>query len=182
MDGGSTDGGVSIPLHGLNYNYLKLVHQDRMTSLSVIQWYPEKCTKEIVSQTVPSLSFCLTCFYKVAPMVEAVYTHGVKLLISTAGGAGPQTHVDFLTEIISDLINRKKYSLKVATIYSDVSKETVLKKLAEGKIHPCGEIDNLRKEDVERSDAIVCQIGHEPFLKALKEEPDIIIVCFSFSP
>jgi hypothetical protein len=109
-------------------------------------------------------------------MVDAVYQHGVKLLISTAGGAGPAAHVDLLKEIISDLINRKNYSLKVATIYSDVSKETVLRKLKQGKIHPCGEIEQLKAEDVERSDAIVCQIGHEPFLKALAEEPDIVIV------
>jgi hypothetical protein len=67
-------------------------------------------------------------------MVDAVYQHGVKLLISTAGGAGPAAHVDFLKEIISDLINRKNYSLKVATIYSDVSKETVLRKLKQGKM------------------------------------------------
>jgi hypothetical protein len=114
-------------------------------------------------------------------MVDAVYQHGVKLLISTAGGAGPAAHVDFLKEIITDLINRKKYALKVATIYSDVSKETVLQKLKQGKVHPCGEIEQLKAEDVERSDAIVCQIGHEPFLKSLAEEPDIVIVSSSLS-
>ena len=109
-------------------------------------------------------------------MVEAVYSHGVKLLIGTAGGAGPASHVDFLKEIISDLITKNNYALKVATIYSDVSKETVLRKLKQGKIAPCGEIPQLEAENVEKSDAIVCQIGHEPFLKALVDEPDIIIV------
>ena len=108
-------------------------------------------------------------------MVEAVYTHGVKLLIGTAGGAGPSSQVDFLKEVISEMIIKNNYALKVATIYSDVSKETVMSKLKAGKIAPCGEIPQLKSEDVERSDAIVCQIGHEPFLKALKEEPDIII-------
>ena len=109
-------------------------------------------------------------------MVEAVYTHGVKLLIGTAGGAGPASHVEFLKEIISDIITKNNYSLKLATIYSDVSKETVLSKLKQGKIAPCGEIPQLKAESVELSDAIVCQIGHEPFLKALADEPDIIIV------
>lgn len=109
-------------------------------------------------------------------MVEAVYTHGIKLLISTAGGAGPKAHVDFLKEIISDLITKNNYSLKVATIYSDITKETVLQKLKQGKINPCGEIPQLTEEDVHKTDQIVCQIGHEPFLKALREEPDIIIV------
>ncbi|KAK4684313.1 hypothetical protein P7C73_g5874, partial [Tremellales sp. Uapishka_1] len=117
-----------------------------------------------------------------APMIEAVYQHGVKLLISTAGGAGPAAHVDFLKEIISDLVTERKYSLKVATIYSDVSKETVLQKLKDGKISPCGEIPQLTVQDVERSDAIVCQIGHEPFLKALQEEPDIVIGGRAYDP
>ena len=112
-------------------------------------------------------------------MIEAVYTHGLKLLIGTAGGAGPKAHVDFLREIISDIITQRKYSLKVATIYSDVSKDTVLRKLKEGKINPCGEIPQLTVEDVTKTDAIVCQIDHEPFLTALAEEPDIIICQYS---
>ena len=112
----------------------------------------------------------------VSPMIDAVYHHGVKLLISSAGGAGPKPQVDLLTEIISDLVNEKQYSLEVATIYSDVSKETVLRKLKLGQISPCGEIEQLKAEAVQNSDQIVCQIGHEPFLKALEGNPDIIIV------
>ncbi|WRT68191.1 uncharacterized protein IL334_005166 [Kwoniella shivajii] len=117
-----------------------------------------------------------------APMIDAVYTRGLKLLISSAGGAGPKAHVDFLKEIITDLINRKKYTLKVATIYTDVSKETVLQKLKDGKISPCGEIPQLKAEDVEKTDAIVAQVGHEPFLKALREDPDIIIGGRAYDP
>ena len=109
-------------------------------------------------------------------MIDAVYQHGLKLMIGSAGGAGPKAHVDFLKEIVAEIITGRNYSLKVATIYTDVKKETVLRKLKEGKINPCGEIDQLKKEDVERSDQIVAQVGHEPFLKALAEDPDIIIV------
>ncbi|WWC71754.1 uncharacterized protein I206_105713 [Kwoniella pini CBS 10737] len=117
-----------------------------------------------------------------APMIDAVYKNGLKLLISSAGGAGPKAHVDFLKEIITDLINQKGYTLKVAAIYTDVSKETVLSKLKEGKVHPCGEIPELKIEDVEKTDAIVAQVGHEPFLKALREEPDIIIGGRAYDP
>ena len=112
-------------------------------------------------------------------MIDAVYHHGVKLLIGTAGGAGPKAHVDFLTEIITDLIEQKQYKLRLATIYSDVPKETLLRKLKLGQIHPCGEIPQLTAERVQDSDQIVCQIGHEPFLKALASDPDIIIVSTS---
>ncbi|KAI1319394.1 hypothetical protein F5Y16DRAFT_406011 [Xylariaceae sp. FL0255] len=116
------------------------------------------------------------------PMVEAVYKYGVKLLISTAGGAGPKAHVDNIKDIISDIITQRGYALRLATIYSDVTKETVTQKLKDGRIAPCGEIPQLTQEDIDKTDRIVCQIGHEPFLKTLQEEPDIIIGGRAYDP
>ncbi|ORX39539.1 hypothetical protein BD324DRAFT_606879 [Kockovaella imperatae] len=117
-----------------------------------------------------------------SPMIDAVYHHGVKLLISSAGGAGPKAHVDFIIEIITQLVMEKQYSLKVAAIYSDVSKETVLRKLKLGQIEPCGDIPQLVEEKIHISDQIVCQVGYEPFLKALQSEPDIIVGGRAYDP
>lgn len=97
-------------------------------------------------------------------------------MIGTAGGAGTRVHVDFIHDVISEIIETRGYKLNVTKIYSDVPKETVLKKLRAGRTAPCGLVPDLTEKDVERSDQIVCQIGHEPYLKALQSDPDIIIV------
>jgi hypothetical protein len=129
-------------------------------------------------------------------MLDACYHLGVKILIGTAGGAGSDKHVDMLADIISDMTIQRRYSFRVATIKSNISKDVIHKKLGEGKISPCGPVPPLDANEITRADAgkallqfhdvrlkflntVVAQMGPEPFVKVLEEveEPDIIIVC-----
>jgi hypothetical protein len=86
-------------------------------------------------------------------MLDACYHLGIKLLIGTAGGAGSDKHVDMLTDIIADMSARRKYSFRVATIKSNISKDVIKKKLGEGKVSPCGPVPPLDIKEVFRADA-----------------------------
>jgi hypothetical protein len=86
-------------------------------------------------------------------MLDACYHLRVKLLIGTAGGAGSDKHVDILTDIIAGITAERKYSFRVATIKSNVSKDVIQKKLGEGKISPCGPVPPLDIKEVLRADA-----------------------------
>jgi hypothetical protein len=113
-------------------------------------------------------------------MLDACYNHGVKILIGTAGGAGSDKHVDALHEIIRDMAAKRKYEFRVATIKSSVSRAVIHQKFKQGRISPCGPVPPLEEEEIDLAEEVVAQMGPEPFVKALRGDPDIIIVSVTF--
>lgn len=104
------------------------------------------------------------------PMLEACFHRGIKVLISSCGGAGLDAQVDDFVSIIQEIAEDNQWTFKVGAVYSKVDKGTVLAKLEEGKVTPCGEgPPELRSVDVEKSGNIVAQIGAEPFMELLSK-------------
>lgn len=96
-------------------------------------------------------------------------------IIGTAGGAGSDAHVAWLKDIIYEVAKEKGLSFKLGTVYSDVSKEYVLEKLASGKIINLSDAFPLTPEKVKESNRIVSQIGVAPFIRLLNEGCDVIV-------
>ncbi len=96
-------------------------------------------------------------------------------IIGTAGGAGSDAHVEWLLDIIREIAKEKNLSFKLGVIYSDVTKDYVLKKLEEGKIVDMSPEFPLDKASVENSAKIVSQIGIAPVIRLLEEKVDIIV-------
>jgi hypothetical protein len=117
----------------------------------------------------------------VAPMLDACYNHGVKILIGTAGGAGSDKHVDALYEIVRDMAAKRKYEFRVATIKSNISRTVIHQRFKQGRISPCGPVPPLEVDEIDMADEVVAQMGPEPFVKALQSDPDIIIVSEIFT-
>ncbi|MVW79472.1 acyclic terpene utilization AtuA family protein [Bordetella sp. 02P26C-1] len=109
-------------------------------------------------------------------MLNACATRKIPVYISSAGGAGIREQVDMMVELIEQIAKRDGYHFKIAKIYSDIDPELVRQGLAQGKIAPCGSAPALQEEDIDQSARIVAQIGAEPFIKVLREHPDVDII------
>ncbi|EXJ66647.1 uncharacterized protein A1O5_10318 [Cladophialophora psammophila CBS 110553] len=121
--------------------------------------------------------------HDLSPVLEACADFGIKLLISSAGGAGTNEQVNFLVDVVREISERKGYKFKVSTIKFKNDRQAILKKLQAGAITPCGPGPALKEEDVLNAVAIVAQMGAEPFMKALEDpEVDIIISGRSYDP
>lgn len=117
------------------------------------------------------------------PILEACSRYGTKLLVSSAGGAGTNTQVDLLVDIIRSIAEQNQHHFKLATIKFDDDREATIAKLKAGKIHSCSSSPPLELEDIRDAVAVVAQMGAEPFLEALKDPSvDIIIAGRSYDP
>jgi hypothetical protein len=102
----------------------------------------------------------------------------VPILISSAGGDGANAHVDLFVEIIAEITAKNSYrTLDVISIYSEISKDLVHKKLEDNALSPCGRaVPQLLPHDVDTATRVVAQMGLEPYFKAMAEYPDFDII------
>ncbi len=109
---------------------------------------------------------------------KAAHLHNVPSLIGSIGGDGENAHVDKAADIITEAVKRNGYrTLKVLKIYSEISKDLLRQKLTDGLISPCGGgVPELKEDDIDSSTKIVAQMGLEPYLKAMRENPDFDII------
>ena len=101
--------------------------------------------------------------------------HKAPFIIGTAGGAGSRIHVDWLDAIVREVAAEQKLSFRLGIIYSDVSREYVLKKADDGKIRNMSDSFPLVKKNVDESKTIVSQIGIAPIIEMLKMGADVIL-------
>ena len=109
------------------------------------------------------------------PALIAAVKNKKPLIIGSAGGSGAKPHVELFLEILKEISTRNDLHFKLAVIYSDVEKETVLNALQQGRISPCGPVGPLSKEALENSVNIVAQVSTERIIKALKAGADVVI-------
>jgi hypothetical protein len=120
--------------------------------------------------------------------LEQIITAGVKaripIIIGSAGGSGAKVHVEWTQSIIMEILQEHKlHDLKIAIIWADIPHKVVEAKLNEGTCEPLGQaVKPLTKDRLEATNSIVAQMGHEPILKALESEADIIICGRAYDP
>ncbi|KAF2021659.1 CAIB/BAIF family enzyme [Aaosphaeria arxii CBS 175.79] len=116
------------------------------------------------------------------PILAACFHAKVKVLISSVGGDGSTKHVAEMLEIVSTIAKEKGYHFKIATIDAGISRDLIKSRIKDGAVSPCGPVDPLRTEDVDAAVDVVAQMGAEPYIEALKGEPDIILGGRSYDP
>ena len=111
-------------------------------------------------------------------MVQACHIHHTPVLIGSAGGDGENAFVDMFVDIIANIVAEKRYRpMKVLSIYAEIPKDLVRQKLDTGLISPCGSgVPSLLEHDISTATRIVAQMGHEPYVKAMMENPDFDII------
>ena len=101
--------------------------------------------------------------------------HKAPFIIGTAGGAGSEQHVQWLKEILLEIVAEQGLHFRLGTVYSDVSKEYVLEKLESGKLVNMSDAFPVSEDAVRESSCIVSQIGIAPIMALLERNADVII-------
>lgn len=101
--------------------------------------------------------------------------HKAPFIIGTAGGAGSEKHVAWVREIILEILQEQKLSVRLGTVLSDVDNSYVLEKLEAGKIRNLSDEMPLNAQAVTNSTTIVSQIGIAPIIALLDQKADIIL-------
>ena len=117
-----------------------------------------------------------------ALLLEAQEATGAKMVIGSAGGAGTDGQVAETLEILRQEVARKGWKRKVAVVRSEMSKDEVRQGLKEARVHSFETAEKLTDADVEQSTHIVAQIGVEPMIAALKDDPDIVLCGRAWDP
>ncbi|KAI1332153.1 hypothetical protein F5Y16DRAFT_215014 [Xylariaceae sp. FL0255] len=116
------------------------------------------------------------------PMLDACYHYRVKVLISSVGGDGSSKHVAEMLDIVTQIAKEKGYGFRIATIDAGMDRELIKSRIEGGKVGPCGPVEPLRADVVDGAVDVVAQMGAEPYLEALKGDPDIILGGRSYDP
>lgn len=71
----------------------------------------------------------------------------------------------------------RSFNLETVTIFASVPKDLVSRRLAEGSVSGCGAaVPPASQKDIDDAPHIVAQMGPEPFVKAMQENPDFRLV------
>ncbi|KAF2160103.1 hypothetical protein M409DRAFT_70640 [Zasmidium cellare ATCC 36951] len=116
------------------------------------------------------------------PLLDAAFHKKIKVLIGSVGGDGSDLHVREIFEMVKGIAEERGYNFKIATIDAGVDRHLIINRIRAGKTSPCGPAPELTEEDVNSAVDVVAQMGCEPYLKALEQDPDIILGGRSYDP
>ena len=115
-------------------------------------------------------------------MLLAGVKNKIPVVIGTAGGSGAEPHLRWCKDIIEEIACEQKLKFKMAVIHAEFEKETLKNELAKGNITPLGFASELTNSEIDATMHIVGQMGMEPFLDAIKENPDVILAGRAYDP
>ena len=69
--------------------------------------------------------------------------------------------------MVQEIAEAKGYSFQIATIKTAIERSWITQKVLDGKTSPCGPLDPLAVQDVEKAVQIVGQMGAEPLVPPL---------------
>lgn len=98
------------------------------------------------------------------PVLQACFHQKIQVLIGSAGGDGSDKHVEEMLGFITEIALKEGFSFKVATIAAGFDRELLNKRITNQKVSPCGPVEELTLESVERAIGIVAQMGEEPYV------------------
>lgn len=120
--------------------------------------------------------------------LEIIITEGAKanipVIIGSAGGSGGRVHVEWTWKIIREILKENNLeNLKTAVIWADIDKTYISEKMQAGQVSPLGAtVKELTQERLDRTNAVVAQMGHEPIVKALQQGAELIICGRAYDP
>lgn len=116
-------------------------------------------------------------------ILEKGLPYRIPVIIGSAGGAGARTHVELTLEVVREILVEQNTHARIGIIWADFKQQTIIDALEEGRITPLSSnIPDLTIEKILDTGTIVAQMGHEPILKALKQQCDIILCGRSYDP
>jgi hypothetical protein len=80
------------------------------------------------------------------------------------GGDGSDKHVKEMFEIVQEIAAKEGFSFKVATIFASFQKDLLRQRIVNQQVGPCGPVEQLTVNSVDRAIDIVAQMGAEPYV------------------
>lgn len=108
-------------------------------------------------------------------LVPAAVKLNIPLIIGTAGGSGTREHVQPTLEILNEVARENGCSLETAVLHSDIEPSVLDQIRTERGVTPVGHDYPLQQANIEQTDGLVMQMGLEPFIATLEDEPDVIL-------
>jgi len=115
-------------------------------------------------------------------MIQAGHLQKIPIVVGTAGGCGADSHLNWCREIVEEIARENNLSLKVALIGSQLDHDFLQTALADGKITPLHPAPPLTEAMLSATTNVVAQMGVEPFIAALDEQPDVILAGRTYDP
>jgi hypothetical protein len=105
-------------------------------------------------------------------ILRGIGSKNIPLLISSAGGAGSDVHVEIMINLIKTVCAKLGLNKKMVVVYADIDPKVVGERLAQGRITSCASSPDLTQQDIDGAVRIVAQMGAEPILAAMQQYPD----------
>ncbi|GAT25272.1 beta-N-acetylglucosaminidase [Aspergillus luchuensis] len=96
------------------------------------------------------------------PILQACFHKKIQVLIGSVGGDGSNKHVQEMFEIIREIAAHEGLSFKVATINAGFRRDLLTHRIVNNMVSPCGPVEELTVESVDRAIDLVAQMGAEP--------------------
>jgi hypothetical protein len=96
------------------------------------------------------------------PMLQAVHYRRTKLLIGSVGGDGSNKHVQETLSMVEEISEKYGFQFKIATIDAGIDRSLIKQRIKDGKVGPCGPVEPLTEDAVDRAVDVVAQMGAEP--------------------
>ncbi|MFF5225456.1 acyclic terpene utilization AtuA family protein [Dactylosporangium sp. NPDC000521] len=109
------------------------------------------------------------------PLLHAVATAGIPLVIGSCGTSGTDAGVDWVAGITREVMADEGLSLRVATIYSEQRAADLVPLLGQGRIHPLPPAGDLDAATLDSCEHIVAMMGHEPIAAALAAGAEVVL-------
>ncbi|MCL2368861.1 MAG: DUF1446 domain-containing protein [Oscillospiraceae bacterium] len=115
-------------------------------------------------------------------MIRAGVERKIPVVVGTAGGSGADAHLNWCREIVEEIARENQLPLKLALIYSQLDKSFLQAALDQGKITPLAPAPPLTQADLAATTNVVAQMGVEPLIEALDQNPDVILAGRAYDP
>ncbi|WP_428491917.1 acyclic terpene utilization AtuA family protein [Rhodopila sp.] len=108
-------------------------------------------------------------------MLNASVEAGIPLLIGTCGGSGGAPHLAMMAAMTREIARQDGLHFKLALIEAEQDKDSVKRRVAEGRVMPLARQPALTDQTIERSARIVAMMGPEPFTRALDAGAGVVL-------
>jgi hypothetical protein len=122
-----------------------------------------------------------TCAYSRDSMLQevdqllATVPQGIPIVVGSAGTAGGDPHVDWMMDIVGEVVARRGLQRKVAAIKTEQRPDYLKEMMRKGRVRPLENAPHFDEGTIDRSTRIVGMMGVEPLQHALAEGADIVI-------
>ena len=116
-------------------------------------------------------------------LIDGARRLGIPLIVGSAGGSGARKHTLWTLEIVKEICRERGWKPKLGVLWADIPKEDIWAACQAGNVEKMSpNVPDITAESLEETNGVVAQMGAEPILEALRQQPDILICGRAYDP